>query len=280
MEDLGGKVAVVTGGASGIGRALAERFATEGMRLVLADVEAAALEVAGKELAEGGAEVLVVPTDVSDAASVDELARRASDRFGAVHIVCNNAGVGGHPSASWDAPTADWEWVVGVNLWGVINGVRSFVPALVEADEGHVVNTASSAGLGPIPFMAPYTATKHAIVGLSEAMFHELALRGSNVHVSVLCPGFLRTRLGEIGRNWPAHLEAPERTEDPAAQFVEGFIVNGVAEGAPPSVLADGVVDAITTNRFMVLTDEDQAAAAMKSRAGTVEGRDPVLPLG
>jgi NAD(P)-dependent dehydrogenase (short-subunit alcohol dehydrogenase family) len=280
MEDLDGKVAVITGSASGIGRALAERFATERMRLVLADVEADALEIAGKELAEGGAEVLVVPTDVSDAASVDDLARRAHERFGPVQVVCNNAGVAGHASASWNTPTAEWEWVVGVNLWGVINGIRSFVPALVEADEGHVVNTASTAGLAPIPFMAPYTTTKHAIVGASEALFHELALGGSNVHVSVLCPGFLKTRLGEADRNWPAHLEMPERSEDPAARFVEDFVVNGVADGALPSVLADRVVDAITTERFMVLTDEDQVAAAMTSRAGTMEGRDPVLPFG
>ncbi len=280
MEQLGGRVAVVTGGASGIGRAMAERFAAEGMCIVLADIEGPALEVAGKELAGGGAEVLTVATDVADPPAVDELERQARERFGPVHIVCNNAGVAGHASASWDAPTAEWQWVLGVNLWGVINGIRTFVPALVEADEGHVVNTASGAGLAPIPFMAPYTATKHAVVGLSEALFHELALRGSNVHVSVLCPGFVKTRIGASARNWPAHVEAPERTEDPTAQFVEDFVVGGVAEGAPPSVLADGVLDAIATERFMVVTDENQTAAAMESRLGVSEGRDPVLPFG
>lgn len=281
MEELEGKVAVVTGGASGIGRAMADRFAAEGMKLVLADVEEAALAAAAKELADGGATVAAVPTDVSQQVSVDALAARTLEEFGGVHVVCNNAGVGGHGAPSWEGPVADWEWVIGVNLWGVIHGTRAFLPALVDQDEGHVVNTASGAGLGAIPFMAPYSATKHAVVAMSEALFHELALRGSNVKVTVLCPGFLNTRIAEFGRNWPERLgPPPSLSEDPAAQFIQQFATSAV-EGAPqPTGLADSVVDAIRTGRFMVTTDTNLATAATAARAGEVEGNDPQLPIG
>lgn len=280
MEQLEGKVAVVTG-ASGIGRALADRFAAEGMKLVLADVDEAALDAAAKELADAGTATLGVVTDVADAASVDALATKTLAEFGAAHVVCNNAGVGGHGYASWEGPLSDWEWVLGVNLWGVIHGTRAFLPALLEQDEGHVVNTASAAGLGSIPFMGPYSATKHAVVGLSEALFHELALRGSNVKVTVLCPAFLNTRIAEFGRNWPDHLGTkPSLPDDPGAQFIQQFATAAV-EGAPPPVgLADSVVDAIRTGRFMVLTDTDLATAATSARAGELEGNDPQLPIG
>ena len=194
MDELTGRVAVVTGGASGIGLAMAERFAAEGMRLAIADIEQDALDAAAKQLGDSGAEVLAVRTDVSQAEEVDELAARVRERFGGFHVVCNNAGVGGHGFLSWDGPVSEWQWVLGVNLWGVINGIRAFVPSLVEQNEGHVVNTASLAGLTTIPFMAPYSATKHAVLAISEALFHELAILGSGVKVSVLCPGFVKTR--------------------------------------------------------------------------------------
>ena len=281
MEQLDGKVAVVTGAASGIGRAMAERFAAEGMKLVLADVEEDALSAAAKELADGGAEVLAVPTDVSQAESVDALAARTLQEFGGVHVVCNNAGVGGHGAASWDGPLAEWEWVLGVNLWGVIHGTRAFLPRLLEQDEGHVVNTASAAGLGALPFMGPYSASKHAVVALSEALFHELALRGSNVKVTVLCPGFLNTRIAEFGRNWPDRLgEPPALSDDPGDQFVRDLAIGLVAQGPPPTELADAVVDAIHTRRFMVITDIDLAHKTTAARAGEVEGEDPQLPIG
>jgi NAD(P)-dependent dehydrogenase (short-subunit alcohol dehydrogenase family) len=178
MERLDGKVAVVTGAASGIGCALARRFVEEDMRVVLADVEQAALEHAAAELTNVGASVLAVPTDVSDADAVDHLAARVVEHFGAVHVVCNNAGVGGEHYPTWEAPLAYWEWLFGVNLWGVIHGLRSFLPLLLAQAEGHVVNTSSIAGLVGIPYIAPYVATKHAILGMSEALFHELAMMG------------------------------------------------------------------------------------------------------
>ncbi|MGH9012763.1 MAG: SDR family NAD(P)-dependent oxidoreductase [Acidimicrobiia bacterium] len=281
MDDLRGKVAVVTGGASGIGRALADRFAAEGMSLVVADIEEAALDAAAKELADGGADVLAVPTDVSSPESVDELARATFDRFGTAHVVCNNAGVGGHGYGAWEGPLEEWEWVLGVNLWGVVHGVRAFVPALVEQDEGHVVNTASMAGLAALPFMGPYSTSKHAVVGLSEVLFHELAVRSSAVKVSVLCPGFLNTRIIDSDRNWLDRLgSAPPRAQDEGAELMEQ-LGRALMEAAPsPSGLAGSVVDAIRTGRFLVLTDTEMAAAAMASRHGAVEGADPVLPIG
>jgi NAD(P)-dependent dehydrogenase (short-subunit alcohol dehydrogenase family) len=279
MEQLTGKVAVVTGGASGIGWALAERFGAEGMRVVLADVEAVALDVAAATLAAGGVEVAAVRTDVSDAASVDALARAAVERFGTVHVVCNNAGVGGHGYATWDGPIADWDWVLGVNVYGVVHGIRSFVPILREQDEGHVVNTASLAGLVSIPFMAPYCVSKHAVLAISEALRHELAFAASAVGVSVLCPGFLKSNLMEGDRNWPDRLGPdPGFSDDPAGTFIEQVFRDSVSGGLDPGVLADLTVDAVRTGRFLVTTHPDETRQVTENRLGTVGGAAPTLP--
>jgi NAD(P)-dependent dehydrogenase (short-subunit alcohol dehydrogenase family) len=192
MEELAGRVAVVTGGASGIGLAMAERFAAQDMKLAITDIEEDALDAAAKQLTDGGAEVLAVPTDVSKADEVEAFAVRVRERFGAFHVVCNNAGVGGHGFRAWDTPTSEWQWVLGVNLWGVIHGIGAFVPALVEQDEGHVVNTASLAGLASLPFMAPYSATKHAVLAISETLHHDLTMVGSAVKVTCSAPGSSR----------------------------------------------------------------------------------------
>src|SRR5438270_2220448 len=182
MQDLKGKVAVVTGAASGIGNAMATRFAEEGMRVVLADIEEGPLADAEKRLGDGGATVLGVPTDVSKGDQVDALAARTFDAFGTAHVVCNNAGVAtGGPM--WTLTESDWAWVLGVNLWGAIHGVRAFVPRLVEQGEGHVVNTASMAGLTSAPMMGPYNVSKHGVVTISETLAAELALHGSPVKV-------------------------------------------------------------------------------------------------
>src|SRR5215472_10419781 len=198
-----GRVAVVTGAASGIGFGLSERFVAEGMRVVMADVDAPALAEAADLLAGRRAEVLPVTTDVSDGDQVDSLRDRALEAFGAVHVVCNNAGVSGTGRPLWEMSRRDWEWVMGVNLWGVINGIRSFVPVLLQQDAGHVVNTASMAGVIP-GVLGSYSVTKHAVVALSEALHFQLLPLGAPVGVSVLCPGWVRTRIGESYRNRPA----------------------------------------------------------------------------
>ena len=233
MKDLSGKVAVVTGGASGIGRALAERFVAEGMRLVLADIEEKALAGAAEELGAAGATVVPVVTDVSKEASVMALADRAYAELGAVHVLCNNAGVatGG---LSWELTEADWQWTLGVNLWGVIHGVRAFVPRMIAGgDDGHVVNTASMAGLLSAPFMGPYNASKFAVVTISEVLHHELAMTGAKVKVSVLCPGFVATQIGESDRNRPDELRDASQL-DPAMEQFRGVFMQMLASGLPP----------------------------------------------
>src|SRR4051812_28956330 len=241
MDQLEGKVAVVTGAASGIGRALADRFAAERMKVVLADVEAGALEVAEKELRDSGAEVLAVQTDVSDPGSVDALARATVDAYGAAHVICNNAGVGGGGQMQTLA-TADWEWVLGVNLWGVIHGIRAFLPTLLEQDEAHIVNTASMAGMVAGPYMGPYNASKFAVVAISETLFKELAGQSANVGVSVLCPGWVNTNIADSARNRPAELGGGEAAEE-SAPGMRDMLRQMLASGMPPAEVAARVLD-------------------------------------
>ena len=251
MENLEGKVAVVTGGASGIGKAVAAAAAAEGMRVVIADIEEGALKTAADELAVGGTEVLSVVTDVADAASVRELRDRSLDRFGAVHVVHNNAGVGlGGPI--WDIPEQDWRWILGVNLWGVVHGISTFVPLLIEQGEGHVVNTASIAGLTSAPFLGPYNATKQAVVAISETLYKDLQAAGvAGVGVSVLCPGFVQTRIAESDRNRPTW--APEREVEGAAELraaIQGLVDAGIA----PETVGRRVIAAVRNDTFYILT--------------------------
>jgi NAD(P)-dependent dehydrogenase (short-subunit alcohol dehydrogenase family) len=279
MQDLRGKVAVVTGGASGIGRAMAERFAAEGMSLVLADVEEAALDLAAKELGDGGAQVLAVATDVSQPAQVEALAAAARQRFGTVHVVCNNAGVGGHGYPTDETPLVEWEWVLGVNLWGVIHGVKTFLPILLEQNEGHVVNTASVAGLISMPFMAPYAVAKHGVVALSEAIWHELSFRGTAVGVTVLCPGWVNTRIMDSNRNWLGRLgDEPAPSADAGWAGGEQLVRGVIANGAPPSVAADDVVECIRSGRFMAHTAPEMAKQLAANRMAEVEGAAPSMP--
>ena len=195
-EMTGDRVAVVTGGASGIGRGMANAFGRRGMRLVLADNDEERLAKATQELRADGLDAIGVPTDVRDPAAVDALAAAALDKFGRIDVACNNAGVW-TLDAQWETSLDEWRWVVDVNLWGVINGVRTFTPILIDnPDGGWVVNTASVAGLFPHPFNGPYTATKHAVVGLSKALRHELTIRTEGrVGVTVVCPGNVNTEI-------------------------------------------------------------------------------------
>ena len=274
MENLQGKVAVITGGASGIGWAVARRAAAEGMKVVIADIEEGALKRAEHELTSQGADAIAVATDVADAASVRELRERALRRYGAVHLVHNNAGVGGG-GPIWEVPEEDWRWIVGVNLWGVIHGVAAFVPLLVEQGEGHVVNTASIAGLTTAPFIGPYNATKQAVVAISETLYKDLEAAGvSGVGVSVLCPGFVQTRIADAGRNRPDW--APARDVENAEE-VRATIQDLVDGGIPPSVVADMVLDAVRTDTFYIRT-HPELDAAIRTRFEDILGGRPPSP--
>ena len=216
MDDLEGKVAVITGAASGIGRALADRFAAEGMRLVLADIERSALEQASEEIAAAGVDVVAVPTDTSLEADVNALAAQTFEMFGDVHLLCNNAGVGSRGLPIAELPLRDFEWVIGVNLFGVIHGLRAFLPHMRANDVGHIVNTASVSGLYYLRRMGPYNATKAAVVALSETLKFELDAEGSNVGVSVLCPAWVRTNISTSDRNRPERFAYELDTEQMA----------------------------------------------------------------
>ncbi|MGO9559301.1 MAG: SDR family NAD(P)-dependent oxidoreductase [Acidimicrobiales bacterium] len=268
MEQLSGKVAVVTGGASGIGFALGKAFASEGMKVVLADIEQAALEVAGKELAGVGAEVHTVVCDVGDPEAVDRLRDETVEAFGTAHVVCNNAGVGGG-GPSWEIPLATWHWIVNANMWGVVHGIRSFVPLMLEQGEGHIVNTASAAGLLTVPYMGPYCATKHAVVAITEGLSMELELAGGAVGASVLCPMWVRTRIHESDRNAPAEVLAAGPTE--ALGLIDmRAVINALIEGGlPPEVVAGEVVEAVKARRFYVLP-HDEVKAAVLARANRI----------
>ncbi len=276
MRDVTGKVAVVTGAASGIGRALANRLGAEGMRVVLADIDEGGLGRADSELSATGVETLAAVADVSKVEEVEALAKAAVARFGAVHVVCNNAGVAAF-GPSWEIQPQVWEWVLEVNLWGVINGMRTFVPLLLEQNEGHVVNTASMAGLLASPYAAPYTVTKHGVVGLTETLHHELALRGSAVRASVLCPGFIRTNLMADER-WAHRLgDLSYIPTDEGSAFVRQMFTDGIETGTPPEELAGLVVDAIRQERFWVLNDAQLGEFALRRYKTAVEGGSPSL---
>jgi len=255
MRTFTDKVAVVTGAASGIGQALATRFAAEGMKVVLADVDARSLAEVERQLAETGASVLAVPTDVARAADVERLARRAVDTFGAVHVLCNNAGV-----AAWGgletATHRDWQWVLGVNLWGVIHGVETFVPRMIaSAEPGHIVNTASMAGLIASQGLGVYNTTKYAVVGLSETLAKDL--KPYRIGVSVLCPMGVQTRIRESERSRPAALR---NADVPAGSEVEL-----IGRYLAPDAVAAMVLDAIRRDELYVIT-HDEGLAPLRRR--------------
>ncbi len=273
MDELSGKVAVVTGGASGIGLALGLAFAAEGMKVVLADIEVDALDKAVAEFPEG-TEVEAVVCDVSDFAQVEALRDQAVERFGAVHVVCNNAGVG-TGGLVWEQSLEDWDWVIGVNLMGVVHGVKAFTPLMIEQGDGHIVNTASMAGLISAPFMSIYNVTKHSVVTLSETLFGDLALSGAaGVGVSVLCPGWVQTRIHEAGRNRPGGELEVEGDEGQGFAEVLGQLI---ASGLDPAAVAALVVDAIRTRRFYVLTHPNWTPMAGDRFDRILTGQDPSI---
>jgi NAD(P)-dependent dehydrogenase (short-subunit alcohol dehydrogenase family) len=276
MKLEAGKVAVVTGAASGIGLALAERFASAGMHVVLADVDDAGLTAAAEKLAARGVETLTVRTDVSDEASVQALAAAAVARFGTVHVVCNNAGVMSSADP-WFGPLSAWTWLLGVNLWGVIHGVRAFLPVLAAQGEGHIVNTASIAGLYP-GFGAAYDATKHAVVAITDDLYTSMRQAGLPIGVSVLCPGWVRTGILDAQRNWPTGLG----DEPPAAlgaDVVLGHVRRVIDEGMPPAAVADLVANAVEAERFWVLPHPEFVDLAVQRWHDIAEGINPRIDV-
>lgn len=279
MQDYTGKVAVITGAASGIGFALAQRSAREGMHVVMADVERNALEAAAAKISATGTQALPVVTDVSRFESVEALAQRTLDTFGAVHLLCNNAGIGSaHSGPVLTATLANWQWVLGVNLWGVIHGVHAFAPVMVRQNvEAHIVNTASVAGLVSGQ-LGVYTVSKHAVVALTETLYEELAHLNSPVKAHVLCPGPVSTRLLEADRNRPqtiAHepdtldIEIPGRREWMASHAQD------MRDGMSPETVADFVFDALANDRFYILTHPERKPLMQSRLEDIVQERNP-----
>ena len=269
-----GKTVVITGGASGIGLGIARNAAAAGARLVIGDIEAPALDAAVAELSAQGADVHGVVTDVSKATDVERLAAEALERFGAVHVVCNNAGVGGGGALA-EVPLEEWSWILGVNLWGVIHGIKTFLPLLLEQNEGHIVNTASVAGLTAYPGMGPYNATKHAVVAISETLFHELDQSGTDVGVSVLCPGLVNTNILDSARNRPEALQTPLIAPEPTEAEAAGReMVRAIYDDAlDPAVVGAQVLDAVQQARFWIETDA-VFRDAIALRCASVMSRD------
>jgi NAD(P)-dependent dehydrogenase (short-subunit alcohol dehydrogenase family) len=277
MKDFRDKVAVVTGAASGIGRGIVERCAREGMKVVLADIEGPALLQTEKEIQASGAKTLAVRTDVSKAGDIEELARKTLDAFGAVHLLFNNAGIGAG-GAAWESTLADWEWALGVNLWGVIHGVRVFVPVMLAQDtECHIINTASIAGLLSFGLCAPYHVTKHAVVGLSEQLYHSMTQRKAKVKVSVLCPGFVKTRILDSERNRPDELknETAHAPMTPEKEAAVQFMRNAIQSGMSPQQVAELVFQAIREERFYILTHPEMNSMVHMRAEDILEGRNP-----
>ncbi len=278
MKEFKDRVAVVTGGASGIGRAMAERFADEGMKIVLADIEQGALDRAAFEMQAKGATVLAVRVDVSKPEEIDALARKTLDAFGAVHIVCNNAGVVPPGGLLWDATLADWQWVLGVNLWGVIHGVRTFVPIMLkQGTEGHIVNTASMAGLINAPFLGIYAVAKHGVVSLSESLYHEFNFTGSKLKVSVLCPAWVNTNLTDAARNRPAEFQdAADRPVNPAGQMVMETVRQLLATGMGTEQVAQEVFAAVRDEKLYILPHRERNDVIQTRMECILEERNPV----
>ena len=256
------KVAVITGAASGIGRGLVERFAAEDMRVVIADIEEEPLAELEADLKANGATVLAVRTDVSNASEVENLAVQTLDTFGAVHILCNNAGVV-CSRPIWEHTLADWEWVLGVNLWGVIHGIRAFVPRmLAQGDACHIVNTASILGLVGGSGEGIYKVSKHGVVVLSETLADELAQKGANIQVHVLCPGWVHTGILDSARNRPDALQNPAK-ETQSRETIIGGSRNTRAEmeaGLSPAEVAEHVYNAIQNGTFYIHTHPEHKA--------------------
>jgi NAD(P)-dependent dehydrogenase (short-subunit alcohol dehydrogenase family) len=285
MKSLSGRTAVITGGGSGFGREFARLAASAGMNVVLVDVQADALETVRAELAGQGTAVLAMRTNVASATEMQALADATVARFGAPHLVFNNAGVGGTGGLLWENSPADWEWALGVNLWGVVHGVRLFTPLMLAAAradpgyEGHIVNTASMAGLLTPPNMGVYNVTKHGVVALTETLYQDLALVTSQVSCSVLCPYFVPTGIFESERNRPAELTGaggPTASQKIAREMGQKAVTSGKVSAAQ---VAQMTFEAIGERRFYVYSHPNALGNVETRMRAIVEGRNPPDPF-
>jgi NAD(P)-dependent dehydrogenase (short-subunit alcohol dehydrogenase family) len=279
METLRGRVAVVTGAASGIGRAIVSRLAAEGAKVVMADVESGALETAVAEVRASGADAIGVRTDVSRVKDIEALAQRTMDEYGAVHVLCNIAGVeGGAPFAEISRRT--WEWVMGVNFWGTVDACRIFLPYLAAQEEAHIVNCASMAGFATgLPTFHPYVASKFAVVGMTENLERELrTTTAPHVGISLLTPGLVKTNMNKSERNRPSDVPATDTQE--VRVTVHANIDRQTEEfGVTPEHVADLVVAGVKARRFHILTHPEPTIAAFRSRLNWLEnGIPPISP--
>ena len=274
MEDLKSRVAVVTGAASGIGRAMTEKFLEAGMKVVMAGINHERLMTVRRQLSADDTQVLVVGTDVSKPDQVKALARRVLDKFGAADVLCNNAGVGDSGRNSWEIPLEEWRWVLGVNLMGVVHCIHEFLPIMLSQDtEGHIVNTASTSGLAMNAYAVPYGVSKHAVVALSESLHLELLDRKSKVKVSVLCPGPVNTDIIDSSqRNRPDAVSSPEMTSEEA--FLKQAYKIYLERGLDPKEVARQVLAAIGAERFYIITHDYNAAIETRMQ-DILAGRNP-----
>lgn len=252
--DYQGKTAVITGAASGLGLGIARACAARGMKLVLADINAPRLDEIGQELSSSGLEVLALAANVAQVDDMERLAYRAFERFGGVHLLFNNAGVLGNNSIL-DAMLKDWEWIMGVNLWGVIHCIRAFVPRMLESGQaGRVVNIAGTAGFQSGPGASIYRMTKHAVVSLSESLYHELALMQAQIGVSVVSPAFVKTDIMTGEKNRPENMQCFARTEvvNPVEESVLGFFHQQVIAAPEPEAVAEAIFSGIEQNKFYI----------------------------
>ena len=282
METFEGKVAVVTGGASGLGLAMALRFAEAGMNIVIGDIEAEPLAMAEAAIAAKGVKVLPQRSDVAKAEDVEALAESAYRRFGAVNVLCNNAGVGGSTGNMWELSVEDWRWVIDVDLWSVVHGVRSFVPRMIASgQEAHVVNTASVAGLVSGAVGGPYTVAKFGVVALSEQLYHELGRAGHNIGVSVLCPGFVNTNIYDSGRNRQPEYGQPDVELSPEAEQRRAMLQSMRDTMLQPAEIGELVFEAVRARSLYVIPTGGAAFDALvRDRLeNVVERRNPSLEM-
>ena len=275
MQEFQGNVAVITGAASGIGRGLARQCAAEGMRVVIADVDEGGLAEIGSELEQVGTRVLAVTTDVRQAGEVEALAAASLEAFGAVHVVFNNAGVL-LSGLAWERTDDDWRWVLDVNLFGVINGVRSFMPILLDqGGPGHIVNTASVGGLMAGPFLSPYVVSKHAVVALTESVYHELATLDTQVGISVLCPGPIATGIGDSKRIRPSDRSDTRALESEAEKEYDSQLSSGISSGMDPDEVGRIVFEGLRAERFWIYTHPAYKEAIQGRMESILSGTNP-----